>query len=171
MTTNIFLDSSIINRILDMDRTIPSESTYEEDRHFLRKILNISLANEEIKLYVNPSVKMEIEKTQDVQKRKELLKIFGKYRFMPFNKTILPFTLPATLISEEEVKILEDLCNRISGLKRDEKIIADSAFCEMIDVLLTTDRKHLADRKIEIGHLKIFTSKELFGYLQNTSPC
>lgn len=165
MTINIFLDTNIIDRILRIDKEIPSNPTYEEDRNFLRRILDICSKNEKIKLYVNPSVRMEIEKTKDEQKKKELLKILQKYRFLPFNKTILPFTFPATLISEEETKILGDLCNKIPGLKKDKKIIADAAFCKVIDVLLTTDRKHLANKGIEIKHLEIFTPKELFEYL------
>jgi len=168
MAINIFLDTNIIDRILRIDEEIPSNFTYEEDRRFLRKILDICSKNEEIKLYVNPSVKIEIEKTRDEQKKKELLMVFEKHEFLPFNKTIFPFTFPATFISEE-AKILEDLCNKISGLKKDAKIIADASFCKIIDILLTTDRKHLANKGIQIKNLKIFTPKELFEYLSNVT--
>jgi len=166
MAINIFLDTNIIDRIWRIDEEIPSNCTYEEDRKFLKKILDICANNEETKLYVNPSVKMEIEKTEDKQKKKELLKVFEKYEFLPFNLTVFPFVFPATFISEEEVKKLEDLCNKLPGLKKDMKIIADAGFCKTIDVLLTTDRKHLANKGIQIKHLKIFTPKKLFEYLR-----
>ena len=166
MATNIFLDTNIIERILRIDEEIPNNRTYEEDRKFLGKILDICANNEKIKLYVNPSVKMEIEKTRDNQKKKALLEIFEKYEFLPFNSTIFPCTLPATFISEEEGKKLEDVCNKIPGLKKDVKIIADAGFSKTIDILLTTDRKHLANKGFQINHLKIFTPKMLFEYLR-----
>jgi hypothetical protein len=167
MTINIFLDTNIINRILDIDKEVPDNITYEEDRDFLRKILDISSKNKQIKLYVNPSVKIEIEKTKDAHRREKLLKIFEKHNFIPFNKTIFPFRFPATFVSNKEIKILEALCNKKKGREKDKKIIADSAFCEVIDVLLTTDREHLANGGIKIRHLKIFSPKELFDYLSN----
>lgn len=162
---NIFLDTSIVNRVLDIN-TPPADSTYEEDRYFLRKILDICSKNERINLYVNPSVKMELEKTQDEERRRKLLDVFKKCNFMPFSKTVLPFTLPATLLSEKEAKTLKDFCSEVPSLKADKKIIADAAFCKAIDILLTTDREHLARKEIQIKHFRIFTPKQLFDYLR-----
>ncbi len=89
---------------------------------------------------------------------------------MPFNASIFPWTFPVNLLSEEQAAILDKICDDYPSLGRDTKIIADAAFCKNINILLTTDRNHLADkdfslRILKILDLKIFTPKELFEYL------
>jgi len=142
------------------------DSLYEEDRVFLRKVLDIYSEGDRIEFYVNPSVKLEIDATKNQKRRRALQEIFEKFKFIPFNKTIFPFVFPANLLKEEEVKILERLCEENPGLEKDKKIIADATFGYM-DILLTTDRRHLANKGIHIQHLKIFTPKELCEYLNN----
>jgi len=161
---NIFFDTCIINRILDLDKR-ESDAKYEEDRRYLGKILNLCSEEDKINFFVNPSVKTEICNTTKESRRQKLLKVCAQYNFKPFNKTILPFSLPGTFISEEEVEILNKVCKSNPELMKDKKIIADSAFCKEIDILLTTDRD-LAD--INIPTLEIFTPKELFEYLSKT---
>ncbi len=73
------------------------------------------------------------------------------------------------LLSKEQAEILDKICDYPS-LRKDKKIIADAAFCESIDILLTTDRNHLANKEFnlqasKILDLKIFTPKELFEYI------
>ena len=161
---NIFFDTCIINRILDLDKR-ESDAKYEEDRRYLGKILNLCSEEDKINFFINPPVKTEIYNTTNESRRQKLLKVCAQYNFKPFNKTILPFSLPGTFISEEEVEILNKVCKSNPELMKDKKIIADSAFCKEIDILLTTDRD-LAD--INIPTLEIFTPKELFEYLSKT---
>ncbi|MCK4735710.1 MAG: hypothetical protein KAT65_24865 [Methanophagales archaeon] len=164
---DIFFDTCIINRILYLDKR-KSDAKSEEDREYLDKILNLCAEEGKINFFVNPSVKTEITNTTNKSRREKLLKVCSQYNFNPFNKTILPFSFPATFISDEEVEILNALCEDNPALKKDIKIIADSAFCEEIDVLLTTDREHLAGKEFHLQHLEIFTPKELFEYLSKT---
>jgi len=163
----IFLDTSILHRISRIDVENPDDPLYEEDRVYLRKLSGMHLKSDDIEFYVNPSVKSEIDATRNQDRRRQLQELFEKYRFIPFNKTIFPFTFPVTFITRDEVGTLGRLCRDNPGLKKDQKIIADAAFSQNMDILLTTDRKHLADRGIRIMHLKIFTPKELFEYLSS----
>lgn len=164
---NIFLDTGIINRILELDKS-ESDAKYEEDRRYLGKILNLCSEEDKINFFVKPSVKTEICNTSNKSRKQKLLKVCAQYNFKPFNKTIFPFSFPATFISDEEIEILNALCEDNPALKKDIKIIADSAFCKEIDILLTTDRKHLAEKGFHLQHLEIFTPKELFEYLSKT---
>ena len=166
--TNIFIDTNIVNLILDIDVENSNDFTYEEDRYYMKEILKVVAKDNRFRLYVNPTVKQEIDACPDSKRRDSLLNIFNDLNLTSFNLTILPFVLPATLISEEQAKMIDDLCRENTGLKKDKKIIADSAFCKEIDILLTADRKHLADKNLKIGSLKICTPKKLHEYLSNT---
>jgi len=164
----VFLDTTIVNRILDIEEPSQEGSLYEEDRFFLKKILETRELVQRLELYVNPSVKMEIEATKNDQRREELLKIFNSFKFILFTTTVFPIVFPATFLSEEEKLKLMKLCEANPSLVKDEKIIADAAFCQHIDVLLTTDRRHLANRGVCIEKLKICTPKELFDCLSQS---
>lgn len=166
--TNIFIDTNIVNLILDINVENPNDTTYEQDRCYMKEILRVIAKDNRFKLYVNPTIKQEIDACPDSKRRDSLLNIFNDLNLMSFNLTILPFVLPGTIISKEQAKIIDDLCRENAGLKKDQKIIADSAFCNEIDILLTADRKHLAGKNLKIGSLKICTPKELHEYLSDT---
>ena len=161
---NIFLDTCIINRILDLDKP-ESDTKYEEDRNYLIKILDLFSKNK-IKFFINPSVKTEISKTMDRLRRHKLLDICSRYEFISFNKNFFPLYFPFTFVSEEKIKLLNALCEDNPALNKDIKIIADPVFCTSMDIVLTTDRRHLAGKGIHLQNLKIFTPKELFLYLR-----
>ncbi len=85
---NIFLDSCIINYILDLDDEPRSGSTHdEEDKRYLGKILNSYQKEGKIKFFVNPFIKTEINKTNDSSRRDKLLQVFNQYDFIEFNAT------------------------------------------------------------------------------------
>ena len=161
---NIFLDTCIINRILDIDKP-ESDTKYEEDRNYLIKILDL-YSNDKIKFFINPSVKTEISKTMDRLRRHKLLDICSRYDFISFNKNFFPLCFPFTFVSEEKIKLLNALCEDNPSLNKDIEIIADRVFCTSMDIVLTTDRRHLASKGIHLQNLKIFTPKELFLYLR-----
>lgn len=176
-TIGVFVDTSTVNRILDINVKKTKDPHDEEDRSYLCKILEQYIKSSIVCLFVNPTVKGEIENTKDPQKRERLLDLFNQFHFTPYNKTIFPFTFPATFLTEEEKETLEELLQDIPSLKKDAKIFADAVFNSQIEVLLTTDRKHLAkdtfrnrlrskglDKKI-----KVFTPKEFFEHLQNVA--
>lgn len=162
---NIFLDTCIINRILEIDNKCGSDATYEEDRLYLSKILDFYSNRDEINFFVNPTVKSEIDNTNDNLRRAKLMEVFDRYDFMSFSVSIFPISFPVTFFSEEESEILDVICEKNPELKKDKKIIADSAFCKEIDILVTAD-KNLAE--VDIQNFKIFTPRELFEHLSKT---
>jgi len=171
---NIFVDTSIINKICDIDIK-KTDHQNEEDRKFLSKILE----NSNIKFLVNPSIKQEIENTQDQRRREELLNTFSKYHFIPFNKFIWgktkdgkekSITFPVNFLKPEEKEFCEELEQKLPRLKDDMKIIADGIFNKDIDILLSTDIhiykdlvKFILKRNIKV---KVFNPKECFNYLK-----
>lgn len=99
--------------------------------------------------YVNPSVKMEIDNTSSQERRVKPEKIFDEFSFISFNKSIFPkWKFPTNFLTDEEKGILTSLVRNNPSLVKDEKILADATFYKNIDVLLTTDRTHLADKNI-----------------------
>ena len=93
-----------------------------------------------------------------------------------YNKTIFPFVLPATFVASEEKETLKQLFEGLpKEFEKDEKIFADAVFNQQIELLLTADRKHLANDRFRnrlesLGldkKIKVFTPKELFEYLKN----
>ena len=101
--------------------------------------------------------------------------LFNQFQFTSYNKTVFPFTFPAHFVTEEEKKLLMELHERVRGFSNDDKIFLDAAANSQIEILLTTDRKHLAciklrDYLVSKGldlKIKIFTPKELYEELQN----
>jgi predicted nucleic acid-binding protein len=174
-TINTFLDTSTVNRILETDTEKVKDPLYEQDRIYLSKIKEDYIEKDIIQFIVNPSVKQEIENTSNPKRKGELLALFNEFHFTPYNKTIFPFTFPAYFITEEEKRILGELSKEIKGFEKDEKIFLDAAANSEVEVLLTTDREHLAciklrDYLLDKGldtEVKIFTPKEFYGYLKN----
>ena len=68
-TINAFVDTSSVNRILEVDTEEVKDALYEEDRQYLSKILEY-VEKGIAQLIVNPSIKREIEKTSDPNKKR-----------------------------------------------------------------------------------------------------
>ena len=126
-----------------------------------------------VKLVVNPSVKWEIEKTPDSHKKKQLLALFDQFHFTPYNKTIFPFRFPAHFLTPDEQKDLAELRRKIKGFQRDARIFIEAVSSSQVEVLLTTDRAHLARKEIW-DYLKskdldkkisVYTPKEFYEHL------
>jgi len=172
---NVFVDTSTVNRILDIGISKPEHWRYEEDRLYLSKIIEECVKKSKIKLFVNPSVKREIEATPNLQRKKQLLAISEQLHFTPYNKTIFPFTFPAHYVTEEEKEMLQRLKSYMpKGFEKDTKFFLDALADPEIDVLLTTDyddlarkklRDYLANEGVKIK-IKIFAPKELYEHLQ-----
>ena len=174
-TIGVFVDTSTVNRVLDMDKKLRA-SMDKEDRLYLSKIVEQYVKNNVVRLIVNPTVKQEIKKTPDLQRRDDLLMKFNQFHFTSYNKTILPFVLPATFVASKEKEILKQLFEGFpKEFKRDEKIFADAVFSQQVELLLTADRKHLANDRFRnrlesVGldkKIKVFTPKELFEHLKD----
>ena len=170
----VFVDTCTVNRILDMIEVKTHATVYEEDRLYLTKLVEQYVKDGIIYFIVNPSVKKEIERTINAQRRKDLLTTFNQLHFTFYNKTIFPIVFPATFLTQEEKEILEQLYRDLpQEFKKDEKIFADVIFNQQIEILLTTDREHLANHRFRNRlestdlhrKIKIFTPKELFDYL------
>jgi hypothetical protein len=159
---NIFVDTCIVNRIPDLEVSRPDDPKWEEDRKYLKQLLKEPQASGIMKFTYNPSVISEIEATKDTQRRDVLLSTLEQLRFTEFNKTIFPFCFPAHFLSEAEGSEIERLCLTHPDLGKDKKILADSAFNETIDVLLTTDRDLSEVR--QLGKVKVMLPKELWDF-------
>ena len=157
---NIFLDTSIVNRILDLDETRP-DAHWEEDRAYLNSLLNGPVSGGTMTFLVNPTILSQIRDTPDFERRRRLSSVAERFRFTEFNVTIFPFSFPARFLSKEQKDEIQGICSRYPGLVRDQKILADAAFGEEIDVLLTTDRK-LAHKVPLLGRLKVMLPRDLW---------
>jgi predicted nucleic acid-binding protein len=176
-TIAVFVDTSTVNSFLDMDMGNElRDSTDEEDRLYLSRIVEQYVRNDIVRLVVNPTVEQEIKKTTNPQRRDALLIRFNQFHFTAFNKTVFPFVLPATLFSSGEKETTEQLFEGLPNeFRKDEKILADAVFNQQIEILLTADRKHLANDRFRnrlesVGldkKIKVLTPKELFEYLKN----
>jgi hypothetical protein len=174
-TIGVFVDTSTVNRVLDMDKKLRA-SMDKEDRLYLSKIVEQYVKNNVVRLIVNPTVKQEIKKTPDLQRRDDLLMKFNQFHFTSYNKTIFPFVFPATFLASKEKETLKQLFEALpKGFKKDEKIFADAVFSQQIELLLTADREHLANDRFRnclesVGldkKIKVFTPKELFEHLKD----
>ncbi len=158
---NAFIDTSIVNYVLDLDEYRLDDKTWQENINFLKLLLSWPVATGEMTFYVNPSVMWQIEKTKDEERRKRLQAKCKEFQFTEYNLTVFPFRFPAKFITEEQATLIEQLCNKYPALYKDRKIIADGAFDEKIDVLLTTD-KDLAHQVCQLGKVKFMLPKELW---------
>lgn len=176
-TIGVFMDTSTVNRMVDINAKGANDSKYEEeDREYLTRIVEQYVEGDIVRLFVNPTVKAEIEKTNDDKRRASLLQQFAKFHFTLYNITIFPFPFPATFPTEEESKTLKEVFGIFKTMPLfDRKIFADAVCNSQVEVLLTTDRKHLANdafrshiqRKGLDKKIKVCTPKELFEHLQN----
>jgi hypothetical protein len=176
-TIGVFVDTSTVNTVFNMDKKVPASSyNDEEDRLYLPKIVEQYVENDVVRLIVNPTVEQEIKRTPDLQKRDDLLMRFNQFHFTSYNKTIFPFHFPATFLASEEKEALKQIFEDLpKKFKKDKKILADAVFNQQIELLLTTDRKTLANYRLRnrlesVGldkKIQVFTPKELFEYLKN----
>jgi hypothetical protein len=173
---NAFVDTNIVNRILDIEISKPSDLLYEEDRLYLSKIIEEYVKKDIVIFIANPTIKQQIEATKDLIKRDQLLDKLAQFHFTSFNKTVFPFTFPGTFVTEKEKNILNELESIMpKGFKKDSKVFLDSLGNEEIEVLLTTDRDDLAKKKLReyittnglASDIKIFTPKNCYEYLQS----
>ena len=159
---NVFLDTSIVNRILDLEEMRP-DAHWEQDREYLNNLLNGPVSGGSMTFLVNPTVMSQISDTPDFERRRRLSYIAERFRFTEFNMTILPFSLPARFLSEEQKVEIQGICSQYPSLIRDQKILADAAFGEGIDILLTTDRE-LAHKVPLLGRLKVMLPRDLWEF-------
>ena len=172
---NVFADTSIVNRIFEIDVSETKDSLYEKDRLYLSKIKSGYIDKGVVKVFVNPSIKAQLYKTPDPFRKKQLLDLFNQLQFTSYNKTIFPFTFPAHFVTPEEKEVLGELRKKIRGFRGDDKIFLDAVASSQVEILLTTDRKHLACEKLRDylidkgfdAEIKILTPKELYEELQN----
>lgn len=162
---NVFIETSIVNNLLDLEARRPNDATGQENTKYLELLLSGPVATKEMTFYVNPSVKWQINNTKDEQRKEALLAKFKEFQFTELNLTIFPFHFPAKFISEEQSALIEQLCKEHPALSRDRKIIADAAFNENIDILLTADKK-LAHQVCQLGKVKFMLPKELWDSYQ-----
>jgi hypothetical protein len=158
---NVFVDTSIVNNLLDLEEHRAYDSNRQENVKYLKQILKGPVAVGSVTLYVNPSVKQQIDNTEDEKRKAKLLAKCHEFRFTEFNLTIFPFHFPAKFVSLEQTVFIQQLCTEHPGLLKDEKIIADAGFDDNIDVLLTTDKK-LAHQVGHVGKVKFLLPKELW---------
>lgn len=145
-TVNVFVDTCTVNRLLDIDNPRTHDATYESDRSCLYRIAEEYADHDIVRLFVNPTVKWEIEKTANLTRRKQLVQEFDRLHFMPFSTSVFPLLFPVTFVSTEVKQALDDIFACVpQEYKKDMKILADVMSSEEIEILLTTDREHLAN--------------------------
>jgi len=160
---NVFVDTCIVNRVLDLEESRPDHE-WHEDRKYLLELQSGPVASGIIKLFINPSVMSQVTATKDPERREALINITMQFKFTEFNMTIFPFRFPARFLSPAQKAKIQQLCVEHPNLRPDEKILADSAFNKDMDVLLTTDRD-LAELQ-QLGTVKIMLPKELWEYYE-----
>jgi len=158
---NVFVETSIVNNVLDLEEKRQNNLTWKENIKYLKLLLGRPVATGDMVFYVNPSVKWQINNTKVKQRKEGLLDKFKEFQFIEFNLTIFPFRFPATFITKEQSVLIKQLCTAHPALGKDRKIIADAAFNKNIDVLLTTD-KDLARQVCQLGKVKFMLPKELW---------
>ena len=171
-------DTTIVNRILDIDNEVLDDPKGEENRKCLASLMEHFINTGKVKLFVNPSVEREIKNTEkDPRRKQRLLDIFQQLDFTFEQEGIFPFYwgkgYSVKFLTTEEKELLNKLYTDLPKFRKDEKVLGDALFNPNIEVLLTTDEEHLAKAKfrrrlIEMGledRLKIFTPIELFNYL------
>jgi len=159
---NVYLDNSIINNLLDLEES-RRDLKWEENRKYLKRLRDGPMASGDMTFFVNPTVISQIQATKSPERRKALLDIVDQFRFTEFNMTIFPFSFPARFLSTEQKNNIRQLCVEHPSLEKDQKILADAAFNENIDVLLTTD-DDLPRKVPQIGKVKVMRPKQLWEF-------
>lgn len=85
---NIFLDTSIVNRILDLEETC-LDPRWEQDRAYLSRFVKGPISTGAMVFLVNPTVMSQIRDTPDFERRRRLSSIAERFRFTELNVTIL----------------------------------------------------------------------------------
>jgi hypothetical protein len=155
---NIFIETSIVNNILDLDET-PQDPFSKRQKECLEQILE-EYSKGTLSLFVNPSVLFQINNTTDEERKSKLLLVFNRFNFHDFTTFVFPLTFPLHFLTKEQNNEIDNICNEHPQLKKDRKMIADVAFNDNIDVLLTTD-KDLARQVRRIGLVKFMLPCEL----------
>ena len=117
---NVFVDTCIVNRVLDFDESRPDHK-WEEDRKYLMKLQRSPVTSGIIKLFVNPSVMSQVKATRNPERRKALVAIAEQFKFTEFNVTIFRFSFPARFISQVQKAKIQQLCVEHPRLMRDKK--------------------------------------------------
>lgn len=162
-TLNVFVDTCIVNRILDLEESRPDRE-WEEDRKYLMELQSGPVVSGIIKLFVNPSVMRQVKATTVPERREALVNIAKQFKFTEFNMPSFPFSFPARFFSTAQKAKIRQLCLERPYLRKDRKILADSAFNKDMDVLMTTDRD-LAKLQ-QLGTVKIMLPRELWQYYE-----
>ena len=162
---NVFIETSIVNNVLDLEEKRQNNLTWKENIKYLKLLLSRPVATGDMIFYVNQSVKWQINNTKVKQRKEGLLAKFNEFQFTEFNTTVFPWCFPVTFLSKDQSALLDKLCKEHPALSRDEKIMADAAFNKNIDVLLTTD-KDLAHQVCQLGKVKFMLPKELWDSYQ-----
>lgn len=157
---NVYLDNSIINNLLDLNESRP-EPNWEENRKYLMKLRDGPLLAGDMTFFVNPSVISQIQATTDPVRMEALVNIAHQFSFTEFNLTIFPLSFPAKFLTAEQKNQIEKIRAQHPSLEKDIKILADAAFSDFIDVLLTTD-KDLARKVPQLGRVKVMLPKKLW---------
>jgi len=161
---NVFVDTCIVNRVLDLESSSP-DPKWEEDRKYLQRLVNGPVACGGMTLFSNPSVISQLEATTGPERRDALLSAAEQFKFTESNVSIFSFSFPVTFLSPAQKAELQQLLMDHPSLTSDEKILADSGFNENIDVLLTTDRG-LARKVPQLGRVKVMLPKQLWDYYE-----
>ena len=136
---NIFIETSIVNNILDLNEK-RTNLFGKNQTECLRLILE-EASTGKVSLFINPSVLEQINNTPDETRKRKLLQKCKGFKFEEFNLTIFPFTFPATFITQEQSAFVDKICKKHPALVRDQKIIADAGFNDKMDVLLSPKGK------------------------------
>jgi len=104
---NVFVDTSIVNNLLDLEEHRENDPNWLENVKYLNLILKGSVAAGSVTLYVNPSIKQQIDNTKDEKRKTKLLEKFREFHFTEFNLTIFPFQFPAKFVSEEQATFIQ----------------------------------------------------------------
>lgn len=129
----------------------------------MKMLRNGPVASRAMIFFVNPTVMSQIQATNNPVRRKALVGIADEFRFTEYKMSIFPFSFPARFLSTEQKNNIRQLCVEHPSLEKDQKILADAAFNENIDVLLTTD-DDLPRKVPQIGKVKVMRPKQLWEF-------
>ncbi len=77
---NVFLETSIVNNILDLEEKRQNNLTWQQNMKYLKLLLSKPVATGDMTFYVNPSVKWQINNTKVKQRKNRLLAKFKEFQ-------------------------------------------------------------------------------------------
>lgn len=160
---NVFLDTSIVNYILDLENE-RKDKIWQENIKYL-KLLKKAGANGAMIFIVNPTVMWQINNVTDENRKEKLIAKSKEFAFEDFTLFFFPLTFPLFFPTPEQIQNIETICKKHPKLEDDKKIIADACFNENIDILLTVDKDLSGQEKI--GKVKIMLPKQLWDYYES----